>query len=92
MKHRWNTHHYEKYTTCLWRTDLHKLYPSESWAMYRTILKSKTCLDLGCGNGRDSYYLSKKYQVTGCDLSCDPENTNNCLFIALSNKIITYLL
>ena len=59
MKHRWNTRHYEKYTTSLWRIDLHKLYPSESWAMYRTILKSKTCLDLGCGNGAMSKIVSK---------------------------------
>ena len=70
MKHRWNTHHYEKYTTSLWRTDLHKLYPSESWAMYRTILKSKTCLDLGCGNGAMSKIvrkINKNCNYTGVD-------------------------
>jgi len=38
-------------------------------------------LDIGCGNGRDSYYLSKKHHVVGCDLSSVPENKKHCLFI-----------
>jgi len=70
MKHRWNTRHYEKYTSTLWRTDLNKLYPSESWVMYRTILKSKTCLDLGCGNGAMSQIankINKNCNYTGVD-------------------------
>ena len=59
MKHRWNTQHYEKYTSTLWRTELHKLYPSESWVMYRTISKSNSCLDLGCGNGAMAKIVNK---------------------------------
>ena len=59
MKHRWNTNHYEKYTSKLWRTDLNKLYPSESWVLYRTALKSKNCLDIGCGNGAMSQIIKK---------------------------------
>ena len=51
LKHRWNTDHYEKYTNFLNRTDLNKLYPSESWCLYRILVKSKDVLDLGCGNG-----------------------------------------
>ena len=51
VKHRWNTNHYEKYTDLLNRTDLNKLYPSESWCLYRTLKKSKDVVDLGCGNG-----------------------------------------
>lgn len=38
-------------------------------------------LDIGCGNGRDSYYLSKNHYVVGCDLSFLPENKKNCLFL-----------
>ena len=49
--HRWNTQEYEKRTKELFRTDLHKLYPSESWALYRILPKCKSILDLGCGNG-----------------------------------------
>ena len=49
--HRWNTKEYEKRTKELYRTDLHKLYPSEAWALYRIIPKCKTVLDIGCGNG-----------------------------------------
>jgi len=59
MKHRWNTNHFEKYTDFLNRTDLNKLYPSESWCLYRTLTKSKNVLDLGCGNGAMSS-ISKK--------------------------------
>lgn len=38
-------------------------------------------LDAGCGNGRDSYYLSKKHNVIGCDLSSKPKNKKHCLFL-----------
>ena len=38
-------------------------------------------LDIGCGNGRDSYYLATKHHVVGCDLSSKPKNKKNCLFL-----------
>lgn len=59
LNHRWNTTHYEKYTSYLNRTDLNKLYPSEAWCLYRVLTKSKNVLDLGCGNGAMSS-ISKK--------------------------------
>jgi tellurite methyltransferase len=37
-------------------------------------------LDCGCGNGRDSYYFSKYFNVTGIDSSFKPNNINNCIF------------
>lgn len=38
-------------------------------------------VDCGSGNGRDSYYLGKKYQVTGVDSSGHiPTQTKNCNF------------
>jgi SAM-dependent methyltransferase len=38
-------------------------------------------LDAGCGNGRDSYYLSNKYNVLGVDISGYKNiNKNNCHF------------
>lgn len=49
--HRWNTTEFEKRTRELYRVDLHKLYPSEAWALYRILPQCKTVLDLGCGNG-----------------------------------------
>lgn len=37
--------------------------------------------DAGCGNGRDSYTLSLKYNVTGVDISSQsPENIEKCNF------------
>ena len=39
-------------------------------------------LDVGCGNGRDSYYLSSKYNTTGIDISVVPTSTQpNLQFI-----------
>ena len=49
--HRWNTAEYENRTKQLYRTELHKLYPSEAWALYRTLPQCNSILDLGCGNG-----------------------------------------
>jgi len=43
--------------------------------------KSYFILDLGCGNGRDSYYLSQNHKVIGCDLSSVPKNKKHCLFL-----------
>jgi len=49
--HRWNTTEYERRTRELYRTELHKLYPSEAWALYRILPQCDSILDLGCGNG-----------------------------------------
>ena len=39
-------------------------------------------LDAGCGNGRDSLYMSNKYKVTGLDTSLvDLKDSINCNFI-----------
>jgi len=39
-------------------------------------------LDAGCGNGRDSYYLSTKHNVIGLDTSSfKPNDNKNCIFI-----------
>jgi tellurite methyltransferase len=38
-------------------------------------------IDLGCGNGRDSYLLSTKYKTTGIDISNKPIDSPNTLFI-----------
>ena len=39
-------------------------------------------LDAGCGNGRDSYYLTNKYKVLGIDISLGKlENNEKCKFI-----------
>jgi len=51
LDHRWNTREYEERTRQLYRTELHKLYPSEAWALYRILPQCRTVLDLGCGNG-----------------------------------------
>ena len=38
-------------------------------------------IDCGCGNGRDSYELSKHHQVTGVDLAGSNVSTETCSFI-----------
>jgi SAM-dependent methyltransferase len=44
------------------------------------VVANKKLLDCGCGNGRDSYYLSKYYDVTGIDTSFKPSDISNCSF------------
>lgn len=51
LDHRWNTGVYEARAKELHRTDLHKLYPSEAWALFRILPYCKDVLDLGCGYG-----------------------------------------
>lgn len=42
-------------------------------------------LDVGCGNGRDSYYFSKKgYYVVGIDYASDPACSQRATFYNLS--------
>lgn len=69
-KHRWNTKEFEERTRELYRVDLHKLYPSEAWCLYRIMPQCETVLDLGCGNGAMSkivQQISPKTQYTGMD-------------------------
>jgi SAM-dependent methyltransferase len=37
--------------------------------------------DLGCGNGRDSYYIGKKFRVIGIDKNIRPADRNMSSFI-----------
>jgi len=69
-KHRWNTKSFIQRTKKLNREDLEKLYPSESWALFRIITKVKNVIDLGCGNGAMSSIVNKinnKCNYTGLD-------------------------
>lgn len=68
--HRWNTKEYEERTKELNRSQLHKLYPSEAWALYRILPDCKNVLDLGCGNGAMAgivKQISPKTKYTGMD-------------------------
>ena len=47
----------------------------------------KTVLDAGCGNGRDSFVLSKKYSVTGVD-NCGYELNNQNTFTYLIDDFV----
>ena len=38
-------------------------------------------LELGCGNGKDTYNLSRHYTTTGVDVSCKPHDKENSNFI-----------
>lgn len=60
-------------------------YPSDFSIFVMNYFKDKSnlrVLDAGCGNGRDSYYISTKHKVTGIDKSFqNPKHTNYCKFI-----------
>jgi tellurite methyltransferase len=62
-----------------------ELIPSDFCLYVMDYLKSTNnekikILDAGCGNGRDSYHLSKKYLVDGMDISYKPDDTELCKF------------
>lgn len=62
----------------------HTLTPSpfSSFVLGFTVGKTLKILDAGCGNGRDSYELSKYHDVIGLDTSdYRPENRDRCTFI-----------
>ena len=68
--HRWNTEIYEERAKELYRSELHKLYPSESWALYRILPDCKDVLDLGCGIGAMAkivQQISPNTKYTGMD-------------------------
>lgn len=57
------------------------------WIKKQTYLKIKSIIDVGCGSGRDTYYLSKYTpewpieKVVGLDCSTKPEDNGNATFI-----------
>ena len=67
----------------------HLLEPSSFAKLCRKYIpKGSLVLDLGCGNGRDSYYLSEKGSVVGIDYACEPECTDGAIFLKADiNKI-----
>ncbi len=46
----------------------------------RRKIPGQTLIDLGCGNGRDCYPLSKKYKVRGVDKASFPDRTTRATF------------
>ena len=44
-------------------------------------------LDVGCGNGRDSYYLSLMYNITGIDISVVPTSSKENLHFIQGDMI-----
>ena len=45
-----------------------------------TFNKQFRILDIGCGNGRDTYYLAKKHVVLGIDISNLPKDSDQARF------------
>ncbi len=53
----------------------------------RNIPEKSTIIDLGCGNGRDSYYFSRQgHSVVGVDYSVLPKDKENVKFIKQNIK------
>lgn len=83
MDHRWNTKEYEERTKELYRTELHKLYPSEAWALYRILPSCQNVIDLGCGNGAMASIVNKlapHTKYTGMDHQENLMNEAKVLF------------
>lgn len=40
----------------------------------------RSVIEIGCGNGRDAYFLGTKYKVLAIDIANKPEDTEHCKF------------
>jgi len=66
-----------------------KIYFPTDFAKFclRFIPKEATILDIGCGNGRDSYFFAKKgFEVIGIDYAYRPKSRRNAFFIKIDFK------
>jgi hypothetical protein len=73
-------------------TSNHTSNPSSfaKWVIKHPILNEvQTLVDLCCGNGRDSYFLGKKFSVLGVDQAVKPNDSKTTIFFQedISNYI-----
>lgn len=81
----WKEYYKKKHST--WRSDFAKFvrgYPELPG-------RGAWVLDLGCGNGRDSYYLSKKWTVIGVDNAVRPKMGGKIGVVFYRNNIARWL-
>lgn len=58
----------------------------------KNIKKNLYIADVGCGNGRDTYYLAKKNEVHGFDFACKPKDKGKAMFFQMGiSEAIEYL-
>ena len=56
-------------------------YSSFAEFCVKYLKKSEKIIDLGCGNGRDSYFFAKHgFEVVGIDIASRPEYKKNAIF------------
>ena len=53
------------------------------------IRKKKNLLEVGCGNGRDSFYLSKKVKIISIDKSAETIKQNLIILRKIKKKTFT---
>lgn len=67
----------------------HVITPSSFAKVIRKAFSEKLIVyDLGCGNGRDSYYLGKTWTTFGIDNSICPDNKKNVIFFNINAEDI----
>jgi tellurite methyltransferase len=86
IKYKYMNHQEQKYWSDFYK-NFNLLQPSDFCIFIKNFLrniintdKKQLLLDIGCGNGRDSKYLSDMFDVTGIDISCLPSGIENCKF------------
>ena len=65
-----------------WYKEKHSLEPSDFAKFCLNLVRNKNVIDIGCGNGRDSYFLGQYCKsLIGVDANSLPEDKGNIKFI-----------
>ena len=83
IKYYWNSYYYKKETN--------KKSSNFSKFVLKKLKKNKTLIDIGCGDGRDSFFFSKKkIKTLGIDISKQVIENNNLIVNKKKMKFLKF--
>ena len=83
IKYYWNSYYYKKETN--------KKSSNFSKFVLKKLKKNKTLIDIGCGDGRDSFFFSKKkIKTLGIDISKQVIENNNLIVNKKKMKLLKF--
>ena len=83
IKYYWDSYYYKK--------EINKKNSNFSKFVYKKLKKNKSLIDIGCGDGRDSFFFSKKkIKTLGIDISKQVIKKNNLTMNKRQMKLIKF--